>query len=448
MLRTGKVGNFMDKNQHTFLDKFTEVSVKVGNQIHLRSLRDAFTTIMPVFIMSGLAVLLNNVVFPWFLSGEQLTQIQTFGTVITNGTLNIASLLIAPMTAYFLTKNREYNNPISATVIAISSLIIMMAVTNTLQPINSETVVEVAGVLTFGNLGAQGMFAGIIIGLVSTEIYLLLTRIKAMEINLGDEVPPAVSKSFTSLIPAIITLTFFAVIATILAVFFNTDLITIISTIIQEPLRRINTSLFGFLLIYSTANFLFTLGIHQKVINGSLLEPLLIINMTENMVAASAGNEAPHTINYAFANVYAQMGGTGATIGLIIAVMLFVKYKPYNDVIKLSTAPGIFNINEPIIFGFPIVFNIPMMIPFVLSPVIGALIGYFATYIGFVEPLSVLIPWTTPPIISGFLASGGDWKVSFLQIIIIIITVLFYLPFLKLSEKVAIKQAQELEISG
>lgn len=438
----------MDTIKSTFLDKFTEVSVKIGNQIHLRSLRDAFTTIMPVFIMSGIAVLLNNVVFPWFLSGDKLVSIQTFGTVITNGTLNIASLLIAPMIAYFLAKNRNYDNPISATVIAISSLIIMMAVTSTLKPLNSETTIEVSGVLTFGNLGTQGMFAGIIIGLVATEIYILLSKIKQFQINLGDQVPPAVSKSFTSLIPAAITLAFFAVIATILAVFFRTDLISLISTIIQEPLRKVNTSLFGFLLIYSTANFLFTLGIHQKVINGSLLEPLLLINMTENMAAASAGNEAPHIINYAFANVYAQMGGTGGTIGLIIAVLLFIKYKPYKDVIKLSTAPGIFNINEPIIFGLPIVFNIPMMIPFVLSPCIGALIGYFATISGFVEPLSVLVPWTTPPIISGFLASGGDWKVPFLQLVIIIVSVLFYLPFLKLSEKVAVKQAQELKENG
>jgi len=138
------------------------------------------------------------------------------------------------------------------------------------------------------------------------------------------------------------------------------------------------------------------------------------------------------------------MGGTGGTIALIVAVLLFVKYKPYRDVIGLSVAPGLFEINEPIIFGLPIVFNIPMMIPFVLSPVIGAIIGYFATAVGFVQPLTVMVPWTTPPILSGILASGGDFKVALLQVIIIAVTALFYLPFLKISERVSRAQAEAL----
>lgn len=139
------------------------------------------------------------------------------------------------------------------------------------------------------------------------------------------------------------------------------------------------------------------------------------------------------------------MGGTGLTISLIIAVFLVSKYKPFKQVGRLALVPGIFEINEPIIFGFPIVFNIPMMIPFVLSPVIGGLIGYFATAVGFVQPLSVYLPWTTPPLISGFLASGGDWKVVIVQLIIIVVTTLFYIPFIKIAERVAKKSAELAE---
>lgn len=153
------------------------------------------------------------------------------------------------------------------------------------------------------------------------------------------------------------------------------------------------------------------MGIHQTVINGSLLDPLLLVNMNENMAAVSAGKTPLNIINSDFVTCYSQMGGTGLTFALIMAVLLVGHYQPHRDVIKLAAVPGMFEINEPIIFGFPIVFNIPMIIPFVLSPVIGAIIGYVATVIGFVQPLSVYIPWTTPPIISGLLASGGDWKV-------------------------------------
>jgi PTS system cellobiose-specific IIC component len=435
-----------DNQKMSFIDKFTEVSVKVGGQVHLRSLRDAFTTIMPMFILAGLAVLTNNVIFPWFFEGERLASFQTFGNVITNGTLNVAGLLIAPMIAYYLAKNKDFENPVSAIAVATSTLVIMMAVQYSVTPIGMEETVTVGGILTYGSLGTQGMFAGIIIGLLATEIYMKLANIKQLQINLGDQVPPAVGKSFTALIPTLLTLGIFAVISAVLIEAFDTDLITIISTMIQEPLRKVNTSLLGFLLIYSTGNFLFTLGIHQTVINGSLLDPLLLVNMNENMAAANAGEVAPNIINSAFVTVYSQMGGTGGTFALILAVLIFIKYKPYKDVVNLSVGPGLFEINEPIIFGLPIVFNIPMMIPFVLTPVIGALIGYFATAVGFIKPLTVLIPWTTPPLLSGYLASSGDFKVVLVQLVILTVTMFFYLPFLKISERVSRKQAEQSQL--
>ena len=272
-----------------FLDKFTEVSVKVGNQVHLRSLRDAFATIMPMFILAGLAVLVNNVIFPWFLKGDMLAKFQVFGNVITNGTLNIASILIAPMIAYFLSRNKNYENPIAATAIATSGLFIMMAMNHTVTALDGKTTVDVAGIVTYSELGTQGMFAGIIVGLLATEVFIKLTKVKFLQINFGKQVPPAVGKSFSVLLPAMITLSGLAVISALFISVLNTDLITIISTMIQEPLRKVNTSLPGYLLIYSTGNFLFTLGIHQTVINGSLLDPLMLVNMNENMSAVNNG---------------------------------------------------------------------------------------------------------------------------------------------------------------
>lgn len=425
-----------------FTDKFTEVSVKIGNEVHLRSLRDAFSTIMPVFILAGFAVLINNLVFPFFFKGATLAKWQVFGTAVTNGTLNIASVLIVAMIAYFLAKNKGYDNPISTVPIALASLFALLAINVKATPIDSKTAVEITNAVLYDSIGTKSMFGGIIVGLLSTELFMRLSKVKAFKINLGPMVPPAVGKSFTVLIPSILVVTVFDIVAAILSSVFNTDMITLISEIIQEPLRKVNTSLAGFLLIYSTGNFLFTLGIHQTVINGTLLDPLNLINMNENMAAVAHGKVPTHIINSDFVTVYTQMGGTGLTISLILAVLIASHYSPFRKVVNLSLVPGIFEINEPIIFGFPIVFNIPMMIPFVLSPVIGGLIGYYATAIGFVKPLSVYLPWTTPPFISGFLASGGDWKVVLLQIIIIVLTTLFYIPFIKIDEKVAKKSAK------
>ncbi|KPG68501.1 PTS sugar transporter subunit IIC [Enterococcus sp. RIT-PI-f] len=432
----------MDNEKRSFLDKFTEFSVRLGNQVHLKSLRDAFATLMPAFIIAGIAVLFNNVFFPWVFEGEMLARMQVFGNSITNGTLNIAGLLIAPMIAYFLCRNKNNPSAINATFLATTCLVVMLAMSHVVTPNGLEETVSVSGVMLFDDVGTKGMFSGIICGLVSTELFIRLSSNKRLQINLGDQVPPAVGKSFSTLIPTIIVISSFAILATILAAF-NTDLIRIISTVIQEPLRLVNTSIFGFLLIYSTGNFLFTLGIHQTVINGALLDPLLLVNMNENMQAVQDGATPPNILNSAFVTVFAQVGGTGFTISLIIAVLLFVrKYKPFRDVVNLSVAPGLFNINEPIIFGLPIVFNLPMIIPFVASPIIASLIGYFATSIGFIEPLSVMVPWTTPPILSALLASKGDFKVVFIQVLIIVVCTAIYFPFLKIAQRVAIKSAE------
>lgn len=425
-----------------FLDKFTEFSVKLANQVHLKSLRDAFATLMPAFIIAGIAVLINSVFLPWFFEGDTLSKLQVFGNSISNGTLNVAGLLITPMIAYFLARNKNSDNAINATFVATTCLIVMMAIKQSIVPIGGTDAVEVSGIISFNDIGTKGMFAGIICGLVATDLFIRLSESKKLQINLGEQVPPAVGKSFSTLIPTLIVISLFAIVATILAAL-DTNLISIISTVIQEPLRRMNTSIWGFIIITSVANFLFTLGIHQTVIAGTLLDPFLLVNMNDNMQAVQDGNAPVHILSTAFRTVYAQAGGTGMTISLLIAIIFFVrKYKPFRDVASISLAPGLFNINEPVIFGLPIVFNLPLIIPFVLGPVIGTLIGYFATVIGFVEPLAVMVPWTTPPIISGLIASSGDFKVVIIQVIIIALCTLIYIPFLKVAEKVAIKTAE------
>ncbi|PMD73890.1 PTS sugar transporter subunit IIC [Companilactobacillus nuruki] len=425
-----------------FFDKFAEISAKIGSEVHLRSLRDAFAVIMPLFILAGIGVLINNVVFPKIASGTTLTSLQVWGNLISNGTLNIAGLMLAPAIGYCLARNKSYSNPIAAAIISLASLIMTMPVTLSVIPTGAKKAVDVTGILSFTNLGTTGMFSGIIVGLLATELFIRLSNVKHLQINLGDSIPPAVSASFNSLIPAVLTASIFALIAALLAVFGNTDLVTLITTLIQEPLRKVNTSLFGMLLIYSIGNFLFTLGIHQTVINGTLLDPVLLINMNKNTAAFAAGKHIPYILTNTFRDTFGMMGGTGSTICLLIAIFLFSKQKSGRELAKLAIAPGLFNINEPVIFGYPIVFNIPMMIPFVLTPVIGILIAYFFTAIGFIHRVVVMVPWTTPPLLSAYLATAGDWKAVLVQMLTIIIGVLFYIPFMRISERVQAKQAE------
>lgn len=430
-----------EKKSQKFIDRFTAVSSKIGAEVHLRSLRDAFAIVMPLFILAGLGVLISNVLFQVLATGETLTKLQMWGNLIANGTLNIAGLLLAPAIGYSLARNKGYTNPISAGIISLASLIMTMPLTVRLTPVGGGKAVEIAGVLSFANLGTTGMFSGIIVGLCATEVFIRLAGVKRLQINLGENIPPAVSSSFSAMLPAILTTSLFALLATLLAVFGHTDLITLIVTVIQEPLRALTTSLPGMLIIYSAGNFLFTLGIHQTVINGALLDPLLLINMNENTKAFAAGNPVPYILTNTFRDTFGMMGGTGSTICLLIAIFVFSKVRTSREIAKLAIAPGLFNINEPVIFGYPIVFNIPMMIPFVLQPVIGILIAYFFTAIGFMNRVVVMVPWPTPPLLSAYLSTAGDWRAVVVQLLIIVEGVLFYLPFMKISERVQAKAA-------
>ncbi len=418
-----------------FVDKFTEFAAKLGSQIHLSSLRDAFATIMPLYILAGVAVLFNNTIFQWFLSGPSLASAQYWGNLLVNATLNISSLLIATVIGYCLSRNRGYDNPIAASLVSLATLIIMMPGSITVVPDGAADGVVVSGVLSFNNIGTQAMFAGIIIGLAATELFIYISNIKKLQINMGDSIPPAVGKSFSVLIPFIIVMALFAVISAVLYNVFHTDLISIITVMIQEPLRGVTTGLFGCVLIYSLGNLLWLFGIHQTVLNGSLLEPLLMVNMTQCMAAYAAGEPIPGIINAAFVPTFGMMGGSGSTIALIIATLLFGRNKATKTICKLSVAPGCFNINEPIIFGYSIVYNITMIIPFVLLPAIGIIIGYAATALNFINECVVYIPWTTPPLLSGYLATSGDFRAVIVQIVIIAVGVLLYLPFVKINDK-------------
>lgn len=420
-----------------FVDKFATFAGKLGSQIHLRTLRDAFATVMPLYILAGLAVLLNNTVFTWIFKGQTLTNVQYWGTVITNGTLNISGLLIAVMIGYYMAQNREFENPLAVAMVTLASLVTMMPNTVAIIPDGAKKAVDASGLLPFTNIGTGAMFAGVIVGLLASELFIKLSRIEKLQVNLGDNVPPAVGKSFNVLIPVILVVSIFAFVSAILYNLTGMNLINLITTFIQEPLRHIGTGLWGCLILYSLGNLLWLFGIHHSVIYSSILEPLLIIDITENIAAYNAGKAIPNIINVSQIQVYALMGGSGSTLCLLIATLLVSRSAAARNVAKLSIGPGIFNINEPVIFGYPIVYNISMAIPFVGVPALGILISYFATKVGLMGPAVIQVPWTTPVFINSFLATAGDWRSIIVQAVILVLGVLIYMPFVKVNDKVS-----------
>jgi len=423
-------------------NKLGKVSQKLGGQIHLRSVRDAFASLIPFIIIAGLMIFINNVVIiptgfmSKIINPTTLTSWQGIGTSIINGTLNFLAVLLAGACAYHLAINRKFENPIAPAFLAISIFVILLPLVSSVTPVGAKEAVNVLGVISFNSTNSGGMFVGIITSILSTELFIWLSKNKRLRINIGGEgVPPAVIKSFNSLIPIIITIIIFAVVSYGVKEIFGTDINTLILTTIQKPLVSLVTSLPGFIILMLLSNLLFAMGIHPGGVVAPIMDPILYIAMNQNMTAYANGQVVPNIINMAFKDTFGVMGGSGNTIALLIAIFLVSKRKDFRDIAKLSAAPGIFNINEPIIFGLPIVFDLTLMIPFVLASPISLGAAYFVTKMGWMSRVVIQTPWTTPPVLSGFLATGGDWRASVFQIIMITLTVLLYIPFLKLSEK-------------
>ena len=462
-----------------FLDKFAEVSAKIGNQVHLRSLRDGFATIMPIYILAGIAVLINNVVFPLFLTGDGLAAAQYWGNAITQGTLSFAAILLCGVIGYCFAQNKRFGNAIACLVVSVCCLVIMFpqavntavsnltyavsagetgAATQTLEAVDIASTLGIAedasvttaatGVISTTNTGANGLFAGIIVSLVATTIFIKISSVEKLKINLGEGVPPAVGKSFNVMIPLLFTLSIFALVAALLHGIWGTNLMDIIATCVSAPLKDVmNAGPLAVIVIYTVANLLFCLGIHQSTISGVLAEPILTVLIVENMAFYAAGEAIPadHYMNMQIVNSFALIGGSGCTFMLLLDTFLFSKNKASRDIAKLSILPGIFNITEPVIYGYPIVYNVALMVPFVILPDIFIAVTYGLTCMGWISPCVVQAPWTTPPVLSALFSTGMDWRAAIWQVIEIAIGMAVWLPFMKVSERAQAKQLEEMQ---
>ncbi|MGE8035163.1 PTS lactose transporter subunit IIC [Lysinibacillus sp. KCTC 33748] len=418
-------------------EKFVPVAARVGNQRHLVAIRDGFITIMPLTIVGSLAVLVNNLPIKFYQNAldaiwkhETWTQ---WGGNIWGATFGILSLLLAFTIAYNLAKSYDKDG-LSAGVISLSSYMTF------------GTFAE--GGLTGLTTGTGGLFIAIIVALLSTEVFCRLSGNPKLLIKMPNGVPPAVSKSFAALLPAIITIGLFALVRTIISAGFDIpDIVGSFYTAIQEPFMGLTNTWVAALALAFIPTFLWTLGVHGANIIEPFMQSINLPAIEANVKAISSGEVAPYIVNKPFFDAFINMGGSGTTIALIIAIFIIArKNKQYNTVGKLSAAPGLFNINEPLLFGLPIVLNPVLFVPFILTPMVNVTIAFFATKWGFVPAATVSPPWTTPPIINGFLATQS-WQGAVLSIVLLIVAVCIYLPFISMANRIAKQNEQRAAVS-
>lgn len=420
-----------------FLDKLTDrlgaVADKINNLRYIMVIKNAFTTLIPIVITGAFGTLFSNMVFGADngLAGIDglgwLTTLKPISDTMSNVTLSFIALYVAFLMGLELAKLNKVNGYFAG-IVSVASYIAVNTLTYSYTT-DDGLALEVPKVLATQYTDSKGLFLAMIVAIASVELWCWMGRNKHLQIHMPDTVPPNVSQSFSSLIPSILTIAIFGAVGLVIYNVTGMYAYDIIYNVIQQPLMAVTQGLPGILLLMLVAQVFWVIGIHGNQMIKPIREPLLIAAITANAEAFAAGQPLPNIITMPFWDVYMSMGGSGVTIGLLIAIFLVGKRADQKEIAKLSLPCGIFNINEPVIFGMPIMLNPILAIPFIITPLVTGTIGYIATVSGFAAPAVVYTPWPTPPIISAYLSTAGSIGAVITQIICIAVSVLIYLPF-------------------
>jgi len=443
---------------------------KMSTNRYLSAIRDGFIITLPLTLAASFAILINNVVLatnipyglanPEYYDAKFIAGVQVVKFVFSSvefGALQWMTPFVLMGIAYSLSLQSKAEKPFVNALIIFAVFIVLLPKDNLAiggywqnesVPGYEQAIAQGLTAVSLTNLfSSANLFTALIVGIFFTEILLKLQGIKKLEIVLPNQVPPMVAKSFSTLIPAVLVLLLAGVLA---ALFMFTkplgygDISAFISGLIQKPfLALAHTGIGGLalLVVYVFfANFLWIFGLHGPNIlagfSGPTLTALTLSNQT--MFAETADAYAPELATYTmgFVDAYTQYGGSGATLGLLIAIYIISKRADYRAIAKLASAPSVFEINEPLSFGLPIVLNPILGIPFVLAPLVSIILPAILTWMGWLPKVVVAIPWVTPPVLNAFLATGASWRGAFVGIVNVVLITLVYLPFVAASNRV------------
>ena len=439
-----------------FMDKFSALLEKylmpmasfIGGQKHLIAMRDGFISSLTVSMVGACASMINNVLLsPTSLVGKELNKIDAWKTSVQPlidkwatpvalqiwwGTLAIISLFLLIGIAYSLAKAYEVDG-LSAALISFASYFVLMKDTAAgVFNLNPDTGAYDAGgwgLISWGVTNSNAMFACIIVALVSTQIFCMVSR-KGWVIKMPDSVPPAVSKAFSAVIPGAITLIVMGIISVIFLKGLEISYPEAIQKWVQDPMMNFAQSPATYIILIVIAQLLWFFGLHGSNMIDPAMNALYKPALYSNIDAVNQGLEPQFALTRNFLDVYAMPGGSGGTLALLIAIFIFSKRQESRELAKLAITPGIFQINEPVIFGLPIVLNTAYFIPFIVIPPVMCAIAYFFTaVVPFADYLCVEAPWTTPPVLSAFLGTNGDWKATVLAAGLLVLAVVLWSPF-------------------
>lgn len=416
----------MDRINQFLEENMLPVASKLSANKALIAIRDGITLAMPLIIIGSLFMVIASFPVPGWEDWLGKVGVAGYLWKGVDSSFGLIGLIASFGIAYSLT-NQYGVDGISSGIVSLSTFI-------TVTPFVTS---DAGAGMPTGYMAAKGLFIAIILGLINGYVYQWFIN-RDIRIKLPETVPSAVSKSFSAIIPGAVLITFWLIVFGLLDAFSLPNLHDVAQVVLGKPLGLLGSNVFGTIIVVALNSLFWFVGIHGGNVVNSVMQPVWIANLDANREAYQAGLELPHIFTVAFMDNFIYIGGGGATIGLVLVLGYLARKKKTSQQTKvlapITVVPGLFNINEPTMFGLPVVLNVMLLLPFIVAPIVNVVVAYFAMSTGLVPLTRTVATWTMPPIISGFLTTGSV-RGSLLQIVLIVLDVLLYLPFFLAVEK-------------
>ena len=413
------------------------IAGRISSQRHVMAIRDGFISAMPFMIVGSFLLVFAYPPFSpdttWGFARAWLDLAKEFeGRILTpfDMTMGIMSIYICAAISYNLGKHYEKSNQLDPFMCAMLSIMAFLLI----------AAPKTNGTLPVDSLGGTGIFTAILVAIYCVEMMRFL-KAHNIGIRLPDQVPPMIKNSFDLLIPVlVVVLTLYP-----LSLFIQHHFDMLIPQAIMaifKPLVSAADSLPAILLAVLIGHLLWFAGIHGALIVTGIMNPFWMANLSVNQAAMAAGTAIPHIYVQGFWDHYLLIGGVGSTLPLAL-MLLRSKAVHLRTIGRMGVVPGVFNINEPILFGAPIIMNPLFFLPFVLVPMVNATLAYFALKLDLVSRVVSMTPWTTPAPIGASWAANWSFSPVILCLICMATSMVMYLPFLKAYEKQLLAQERE-----
>lgn len=427
-----------------FIEKhIIPITEKIGRQRHLQAIRDGVIHVLPLILIGSFFLLVSNP--PWSFLNNMVKPFTPTLLIPYRLTFGLISIYVTAAIAYSLGRSYKMegiSTAITSAVIFFISAFPRAQITLGNRIANTLPQDDKGYIMPMMYFGTGGLFLAIIIALIVVEL-LRFFKNKKLMFTMPEGVPEGVTRAFEAIIPTLFVILIFWIIRDLLKI----DLPVLVTSIFS-PINKLGDSLFAAIVLTVVDSIVWFAGIHPVAAIGPFARPVWLKLITENadtVARLGRGVVLPHIAVDQFYYWFMWVGGSGASLGLVIH-LLFARSKFLRQLGKMCLLPGLFNINEPLVFGLPIVANPLMIIPFTLAPVLGGIVSYIAFYLNLIHRPYVTAPWTLPAPFGAFVSTGGDWRAAVMSMIVIGISIAVYYPFIRIyDEKMVAREKEEEE---